>query len=615
MSCRIKCSKKCIVVYQLILLTVLQQANGFINSNFYDVMFYHDFLDMKHRRNGSNKVVSTYKNENGSPFFFPSYQPTLSRRIWNCNHPLKSMTSNTENEKNHNNDDDNDTSHNNHDNSNSGSGRNNQGNLYFDPESLEEIKQHADIISVIESHNLPGFERLSSTRATALCPFHDDTNPSLSIDNNRGLYKCFACGAGGDVFNFIREYRHLEENNGGSQKSKMSFVQAVNVVIREFLPQHLSNNMNNNGRIISSSYSQTTPQQREKFVRDVQKMERIHLANAAACDFYSKALVTLSSSGAARNHLRMRGIHPSIVSTFALGYAPDAYYSNSQKIGNTQQQQQQVWGQGSLVEKLQQLNFSPQEIIDAGLAIRLNKDKKYNNKKDTNANQSKRIQSQTLKETKNNKNNDNEKSNTNNDETNNNNPTKTETDLDDYSILMDRFRGRLMIPIFDKTGTKIIAFGGRHLENPITQQIDTNKKAHNSKTDITDTKDPDKKGVKPMSKRKYVAAKYMNSPESLVFQKKNVLFGLNAAKKALNEQSSTSSENPSEMNNDEKEGTVQSASPLIIVEGYMDAITLYAADVKEVVASMGTALTVHQLEAAAECVNPRCSKFFPYFQV
>ncbi len=603
------CSNTRSFVYQCALLVLLyrmlQQVNGFINLK-YSVC--HNDFDMKNNNRNGNKRTN---NGNGrkSSFCSQSHPLLISSRAINCYHTFqfKSMASSNYENDNHHHDDDpspllQDEKKNDTPNKNQDSRQSKKEMLFYDPESLEEIKQHADIVSVIESHNLPGFERQSSTRATALCPFHDDTNPSLSIDNNRGLYKCFSCGAGGDVFNFVREYRHLQ--NGGGSSKKMSFLQAVNLVIRDYLPPQLTSNNSAIQTILSSSYSQT-PQQREKIRLNRIKMERIHLANAAACDFYSKALVSFPSSGAARNHLRMRGIHPSIVSTFALGYAPDAYYSQS--IGN---KSQVGWGQGSLVEKLKQLKFSPQEIIDAGLAIRLEKNDKYN-KNDTNRNSINQSQRQKLQGVKNNQNDNVKESNIS--KTNNNDPTNTETEMDDYSILMDRFRGRLMIPIFDETGTKIIAFGGRHLENPMPQQIlDTKKKTQNSiKTETTESKDSDKKNSKPSPKRKYVAAKYLNSPESLVFQKKNVLFGLHAAKKALNEQSLKASENPSTVTNDnEKKDTAQSASPLIIVEGYLDAITLYAADVKEVVASMGTALTSHQLEAAAECVNPRCSKFF-----
>ena len=100
----------------------------------------------------------------------------------------------------------------------------------------------------------------------------------------------------------------------------------------------------------------------------------------------------------------------------------------------------------------------------------------------------------------------------------------------DNGKFIDRFRRRLMIPIQDTTG-RFIAFGGRVLDDS-----------------------------KP---------KYINSPENIVYSKGRNLFGLNIAKKG-------------------------DTKKIIIVEGYMDAISLYQRGITNVVASLGTALTEQQ---------------------
>ena len=102
--------------------------------------------------------------------------------------------------------------------------------------------------------------------------------------------------------------------------------------------------------------------------------------------------------------------------------------------------------------------------------------------------------------------------------------------------LYDRFRNRLMFPIHSETG-KIIAFGGRAL-------------------------DPEDK------------AKYMNSPETEIYKKSQILYNLNRAKK-----------------------TAMQTDRMVLVEGYMDVIGATQAGVTEVVASCGTALTVEQIRA------------------
>ncbi len=97
---------------------------------------------------------------------------------------------------------------------------------------------------------------------------------------------------------------------------------------------------------------------------------------------------------------------------------------------------------------------------------------------------------------------------------------------------IDRFRKRLMFPIMDVSG-RVVAFGGRKLEN--------NEKL----------------------------AKYINSNENLIYSKKKHLFAMNLAKQSTSKK-------------------------IILVEGYMDAISLYQRGFDNVVASLGTALTEEQ---------------------
>jgi DNA primase len=122
---------------------------------------------------------------------------------------------------------------------------------------------------------------------------------------------------------------------------------------------------------------------------------------------------------------------------------------------------------------------------------------------------------------------------------------------------MDRFRGRLVVPIFDSTGNNVLAFGGRQLDLPSGEQ------------------------------NNFSTPKYLNSPESVVFQKKNVLFGRHMAQKAIR---------AAHMKGD-------FSRAVVVVEGYMDAIALWQAGVCETVACMGTALTSDQLVASARLLG------------
>ena len=101
----------------------------------------------------------------------------------------------------------------------------------------------------------------------------------------------------------------------------------------------------------------------------------------------------------------------------------------------------------------------------------------------------------------------------------------------------DRFRGRLMLPILDPRG-RVIAFGGRILSA--------------EKTD---------------------APKYLNSPDTPLFDKGRTVYNLHRAAPAA-----------------------RNAGRIVVVEGYMDVVALAAAGIAEAVAPLGTALTEHQIE-------------------
>ncbi|MFH1767027.1 MAG: DNA primase [Patescibacteria group bacterium] len=109
--------------------------------------------------------------------------------------------------------------------------------------------------------------------------------------------------------------------------------------------------------------------------------------------------------------------------------------------------------------------------------------------------------------------------------------------------LIDRFRGRLMIPLFDSAG-HLVGFTGRIL------------------------------------KEEENAPKYLNSPETMIYHKSDVLFGLHLAKRAIRHEKA-----------------------VIIVEGNLDVIASHKAGVENIVASSGTALTESQLRQLQKITN------------
>ena len=69
------------------------------------------------------------------------------------------------------------------------------------------IKNAVDIVALVGEY-LP--LRRVGTRYKALCPFHDDHNPSLEVNPERQSYKCWSCGAGGDIFDFVMNFEHVD---------------------------------------------------------------------------------------------------------------------------------------------------------------------------------------------------------------------------------------------------------------------------------------------------------------------------------------------------------------------------------------------------------------------
>ncbi|MDE6961020.1 MAG: DNA primase, partial [Lachnospiraceae bacterium] len=77
---------------------------------------------------------------------------------------------------------------------------------FYSQDLVEEIRSRSDIVDVIS-----GYIKLQrkGSNYVGVCPFHNDRNPSMSVNQPRQIYRCFSCGAGGDVFKFVMEYENL----------------------------------------------------------------------------------------------------------------------------------------------------------------------------------------------------------------------------------------------------------------------------------------------------------------------------------------------------------------------------------------------------------------------
>ena len=77
---------------------------------------------------------------------------------------------------------------------------------FIDEETIKKIRSENDIVDVIGSY-LPLVQK--GKNYFAVCPFHDDHSPSMSISKDKQIYRCFVCGASGNVISFVRDYEKV----------------------------------------------------------------------------------------------------------------------------------------------------------------------------------------------------------------------------------------------------------------------------------------------------------------------------------------------------------------------------------------------------------------------
>ena len=288
-------------------------------------------------------------------------------------------------------------------------------------EKIDEIRNSVSIVDFIS-----GFVQLKKRGKNyiGLCPFHQEKTPSFTVSEEKQIYHCFGCHAGGNIFKFLMDYKNI------------SFVESVQEVA-EF-----------GG--IQLTYKGEKDSEKQSL------QEELYEINLQAAKYFSKILVKEPEGEVARNYFENRRIKTQTQKVFGLGFALPSW------------------------DNL--LNYFRENKIDLAKAKTLGL-----------------------------------------------------IDAKDGGQFYDKFRGRIIFPIFSPNG-RVVAFGGRILQN------DKN------------------------------AAKYLNSPESIIYLKRKSLYGLYHSKEEI-----------------------RKMNKAILVEGYMDLISLYQNGVKNVVASSGTSLTEDQI--------------------
>ena len=295
-------------------------------------------------------------------------------------------------------------------------------NNFIPEEKVQEILERVSIEQIVTRYVSL---KQQGKNLVALCPFHSEDTPSFSVNPTKGLFYCFGCGAGGNVFTFIMKVENY------------TFVEAA-----EFLASQA-------GILITDN----------KLINKVDKEKNILIElNTLAQKYYNYMLMDSPKGKEALDYLMKRGLSTETIAEFGLGYALDDWDSLSKFMSKRKVPESDLEKVGLI---------SPRQQGKA-------------------------------------------------------------------SGYYDRFRGRIIFPIYNLNGL-VIGFGGRIIDDSI-------------------------KGPK-----------YLNSPETKIFQKSKLLYGMNLAR-------------------DE----IRRKDLVILVEGYMDVIATHQHGVKNTVASLGTAFTVEQ---------------------
>ncbi len=166
----------------------------------------------------------------------------------------------------------------------------------FENSTIIQVQQANDIVDVISEH--VSLKR-KGREMVGLCPFHDDNRPSLNVNSVKQIFKCFACGAGGDVFKFLQ----MREN--------LTFPQAI---------ERLAERAGIKLKPLKTS-KRPDPAQEPSLQIDPNKLAKV---NSWAADYFQQNLHDQQKGKYARDYLAVRQISPESIKNWRLGLAIDS---------------------------------------------------------------------------------------------------------------------------------------------------------------------------------------------------------------------------------------------------------------------------------------------------
>ncbi len=184
-------------------------------------------------------------------------------------------------------------------------------------EFVERVNERTDIYSVVSR-----YVQLNQRggRYWGCCPFHNEKTASFSVSTDKGLFYCFGCGAGGNVFKFLS----LIEN--------ITYFEAVKLQAQRL------------GIELPKKKSSPEQERRRREERTLVKL------NEEAQEFYHESLINTARGSVGRKYLEGRGITKETIETFRIGLAPEEW--------------------DSLLKKFTRQGYTPQQLETVGLIVK-----------------------------------------------------------------------------------------------------------------------------------------------------------------------------------------------------------------------------------------------------
>ena len=181
-------------------------------------------------------------------------------------------------------------------------------------EFINELLRRSDIVRLVSRYT-----HLTKKGGTywGCCPFHHEKTPSFTVSENKGLYHCFGCKAGGNVINFVSEIESVDKG------------EAIRILAKEAgleVPQYKRGDRD--------------------YAKEAQKRERLYGLMRTAARHYHENL-RLPSAAPAREYLKKREVGENLVKRFGLGYSVS---------GN------------EMIEYLSKAGYTQAEMKEAGIA-------------------------------------------------------------------------------------------------------------------------------------------------------------------------------------------------------------------------------------------------------